>query len=158
MSKVQKTEYKKKGTTMSIKVTPENYPEIVEVYNTEGKTAAYDLIRSQYGIRNPTCVMKRLKRSAELSYHAETDHFEIKSHKEEGIFLNLDDLCNHSPSRSESIEQNDSKVQAMEKMVHSLISDRLLEISKYITLDPIGRKILIDQTSMQADGYTVRMY
>lgn len=158
MSKVQKAEYKKKGTTMSIKVTPENYPEIIEVYNTEGKAAAYDLIRSQYGIRNPTCVMKRLKRSAELSYNADTDHFEIKSHKEEeGIFLNLDDLCNHSPSRSEPIEQNDSKVQAMEKMVHSLISDRLLEISKYVTMDPIGHKILIDQTSLQADGYTVRM-
>lgn len=42
-------------------------------------------------------------------------------------------------------------------MVHSLISDRLLEISKYRTLGPIGRKILIEQISMQADGYTVRM-
>ena len=31
---------------MSIKITPDKYPQIIEVYNTEGKTAAYDLMRS----------------------------------------------------------------------------------------------------------------
>ena len=30
---------------MSIKITPDKYPQIIEVYNTEGKTAAYDLLR-----------------------------------------------------------------------------------------------------------------
>ena len=46
---------------MSIKITPDKYPQIIEVYNTEGKTAAYDLMRSCYEIKNPTCVMKRMK-------------------------------------------------------------------------------------------------
>ena len=41
----------------------------------------------------------------------------------------------------------------MENMVHSLISDRLLELSKYVLLDPIGKRILIDKSSMQTDGY-----
>ena len=45
---------------MSIKITPDKYPQIIEVYNTEGKTAAYDLMRSCYEIKNPTCVMKRI--------------------------------------------------------------------------------------------------
>ena len=39
---------------MSIKITPDKYPQIIEVYNTEGKTAAYDLMRSCYEIKNPT--------------------------------------------------------------------------------------------------------
>ena len=43
----------------------------------------------------------------------------------------------------------------MENMVHSLISDRLLELSKYVLLDPIGKRILIDKSSMQTDGYQV---
>ena len=43
---------------MSIKITPDKYPRIIEVYNTEGKTAAYDLMRSCYEIKNPTCVEK----------------------------------------------------------------------------------------------------
>ena len=52
---------------MSIKITPDKYPQIIEVYNTEGKTAAYDLMRSCYEIKNPTCVMKRMKADKSLS-------------------------------------------------------------------------------------------
>ena len=48
---------------MSIKITPDKYPQIIEVYNTEGKTAAYDLMRSCYEIKNPTCVMKSRQES-----------------------------------------------------------------------------------------------
>jgi len=146
---------------MSKKVTPDNYPEIIKVYNTEGKTAAYDLIRSQYGIKNPTCVMKRLKESREFSYDPHSDRFEMHSHKEEeGIFLNLEELCNDKTVSSDTIEVENSgkaRVQAMESMIHSLISDRLLEISKYVILDPIGHCILIDRTAMQSDGYRVNI-
>ena len=49
---------------MSIKITPDKYPQIIEVYNTEGKTAAYDLMRSCYEIKNPTCVQILLERYA----------------------------------------------------------------------------------------------
>lgn len=61
---------------MSIKITPDKYPQIIEVYNTEGKTAAYDLMRSCYEIKNPTCVMKRMKADKSLGYNYDTDRFE----------------------------------------------------------------------------------
>ena len=35
------------------------------------------------------------------------------------------------------------------------ISDRLLTLTRYITLDSSTRTILIDQTSLSADGYQV---
>lgn len=141
---------------MSTKVTAEKFPEIIEVYNAEGKTAAHDLIRNQFGIKNPTCVMKRLKQSAEFSYNPETDLFGIQSQKEEeGLFLNLDDLCGRAVQKQEPIMPGTGKTDAMEKMIQTLISDRLLEISRYVTMDPVSHRILIDQTSMQADGYTV---
>lgn len=147
---------------MSIKVTPENYPEIIEVYNSEGKTAAYDLIRSQYGIKNPTCVMKRMKQSNELSYNPDKDRFEITScHEEEGIFLDLEDLCKRNANDSEKttdISLKDSRAQAMERLVHSLISDRLLELSKYVLLDPLNHHVIIDRTAMVTDGYQVRIH
>lgn len=146
---------------MRIKVTTDNYPEIIEVYNTEGKTAAYDLIRSKFGIKNPTCVVKRLKQSSELSYNPEADRFEMYSSKEEeGIFLNLEELCNNKPATAGTVEDEaamNARVLAMENMMHSLISDRLLELSKYVLLDPIGRRIMIDKTMMQADGYHVNI-
>jgi len=143
---------------MRIKVTSDKYPEIIEVYNTEGKTAAYDLIRSRYGIKNPTCVMKRIKSNASLGYNNETDRFVASIQNETEIFMNLNDLCENRAATSISAErflnQND-RVKALEGMVHSLISDRLLELSKYVLLDPISKRILVDKSSMQADGYQV---
>ena len=41
----------------------------------------------------------------------------------------------------------------MENLIHELISDRLLELSRYVTLEASSRTILIDRTSMIADGY-----
>ena len=143
---------------MRIKVTPDHYPEIIEVYNTEGKRAAYDLIRSQYGIKNPTCVMKRLKQYSDLSYNPETDHFELhSSHEEEGIFLDLEELCNKDTAIDpvKTKVSGTDRISAMEHMIQELISDRLLEISKYVVLDPVGRCIIVDKTAMQAAGYRV---
>ena len=84
---------KKKGIKTSIKITPDKYPQIIEVYNTEGKTAAYDLMRSCYEIKNPTYVMKRMKADKSLGYNYDTDRFESNSRKEDDIFLNLEALC-----------------------------------------------------------------
>lgn len=143
---------------MSKKVTPDHYPEIIEIYNSEGKTAAYDLIRSQFGIKNPTCVMKRMKQIRELFYNPENDRFETHSFKEEeGVFLDLNELCNKTKEVPTVIPRSDApdRASAMEKMIHSLISDRLLEMSKYVILDPLDRHIIVDKTAMQTDGYKV---
>ena len=74
------------------------------------------------------------------------------------IFLNLEMLCENkieTSDRSEGAINRNDRIKAMENMVHSLISDRLLELSKYVLLDPIGKRILIDKSSMQTDGYQV---
>ena len=42
------------------------------------------------------------------------------------------------------VDMREQYQELMENMVHSLISDRLLELSKYVLLDPIGKRILID--------------
>lgn len=143
---------------MSIKITPDKYPEIIETYNKEGKTAAYDLMRSQYGIKNPTCVMKRLKADTSMGYNPESDRFESIGINDEDIFLNLEELCEKRSDTTgcteDKIMKND-RVLAMESMVHALISDRLLELSKYVLLDPISKRILVDKNAMQTDGYQV---
>ena len=77
---------------MSIKITPDKYPQIIEVYNTEGKTAAYDLMRSCYEIKNPTCVMKRMKADKSLGYNYDTDRFESDSRKEDDISVSYTHL------------------------------------------------------------------
>ena len=44
-----------------ISIREEAFPEIIGQYNSGGKTAAYDCLRSRYGIKHPYFVMKRIK-------------------------------------------------------------------------------------------------
>ena len=99
-----------------------------------------------------------MKADKSLGYNYDTDRFESDSRKEDDIFLNLEMLCENkieTSDRSEGAISRNDRIKAMENMVHSLISDWLLELSKYVLLDPIGKRILIDKSSMQTDGYQV---
>ena len=46
----------------------ETFPKIIEEYNSGGKTAAYDYLRSQYGIKHPYFVITRIKECGKYSY------------------------------------------------------------------------------------------
>ena len=139
-------------------VTENMFPQIVELYNTEGKTAVYEKIRSQFGIKRPYFVLRRIKDSEMYTY--EEDHHKfICLHASTGddVFMDLDELCG-SPTirRSASNERiAETQLPTMEKLVNELINDRLLTLSRYITLDSAARTIMIDQTSLAADGYRV---
>ena len=136
----------------------EVFPKIIEEYNSVGKTAAYDYLRSQYGIRHPYTVIKRIMKCEKYSYDVETDHFsDAANTTADGVFMDLDELCCRT-APSAAVQEKpvaDLRTAAMERLVHELISDRLLTLSHYITLDSSTRTILIDQTSLSADGYQV---
>ena len=134
----------------------EAFPKIIEQYNIGGKTAAYDYLRSQYGIKHPYFVMNRIRESGKYSYNADTDHFSgSDTSTADNVFMNLDELCGTTAHadirRSGSVTA--PRPASMEKLIHELISDRLLAVSRYITLDSSTGTILIDQTSLSADGY-----
>jgi hypothetical protein len=46
----------------------------------------------------------------------------------------------------------------MEKLIQQLLGDRLLELSKYITLESSSKTMIIDQTSLKNDGYQLFTY
>ena len=52
-------------------------------------------------------------------------------------------------------KRKQEKKDAMESLIKELISDRLLELSRYIVMDTSNRTIMIDVTTMKADGYQV---
>lgn len=134
------------------------FSEIVDCYNREGKTAAYDLLRSKYGSKNPYFVIKRIKRCGAYTYKAETDQFiGTETEKSDDVFMGLDEFCGTALSRRPEPEkiQTDNRAAAMERLVHELINDRLLTLSRYITIDSSSRTVFIDQTSLSADGYQV---
>ena len=136
------------------------FPEIIDLYNTEGKAAAYDLIRSKYGLKHPYSTILRIKQSGRYIYDEEADRF-ISSDVDasaESVFIGLDELCGTSasdnPTRQNEAEPIDRPA-AMEKLVRELMSDRLLMLSRYITLDTSSRTVLIDQSSLSSDGYKI---
>jgi len=45
--------------------------------------------------------------------------------------------------------------QNMEKLIKALIEDHLVQLSHYIQMNQMTRTVLIDHTSMKADGYQV---
>ena len=134
------------------------FPEIVKVYNSQGKTAAFDMIRSKYGIKRPYFVIRRIKRSDNYEYDEETDRFSggpIST--ADGVFMNLDELCGVRTEdyAGTSADSSEKQLPAMEKLVNELINDRLLTLSRYISLDTSSRTVLIDQSSLVTDGYRI---
>ena len=139
-------------------ISEDIFPALVEVYNREGKTSAYDMIRNRYGVKNPFFVINRIKKCGKYTYDSENDRFsDAELDAADHVFMNLDELCGtivpEAAENAGSIE--DSRPAAMERLVHELISDRLMMLSRYITLDSSSRTMMIDQSSLSADGYRI---
>ena len=131
------------------------FPALVDVYNREGKTSAYDMIRNRYGVKNPFFVINRIKKCGKYTYDPENDRFSAaESDAANRVFMDLDELCGTIVSETAGTIE-DSRPAAMERLVHELISDRLMMLSRYITLDSSSRTIMIDQSSLSADGYRI---
>lgn len=136
-------------------ISEDIFPALVDVYNREGKTSAYDMIRNRYGVKNPFFVINRIKKCGKYTYDPENDRFSAaESDAANRVFMDLDELCGTIVSETAGTIE-DSRPAAMERLVHELISDRLMMLSRYITLDSSSRTIMIDQTSLSADGYRI---
>ena len=140
-------------------INKEEFPEIVARYNSNGKAAAYDYVRSRYGVKHPYFVMNRIDKCGKYQYDPETDRFiETGISEADNVFLGLEELCGTAvinTTQQSSAAFIDQRPAALEKLVHELISDRLLTLSRYITLDSSTRTILIDKTSLSEDGYQI---
>lgn len=134
------------------------FPEIIERYNSDGKAAAYDLIQSRYGLKNPYFIMRRIKKCRKYTYDPDIDQFtDVGVSASDSVFMDLNELCSTVVVKTQEPVDAvpDRRPAAMEKLVHELISDRLLILSRYIALDSSTRTILIDQTSLTTDGYQI---
>ena len=138
-----------------IKINNQDLRFLAEKYNSDGKQAMYAYLQSEYGIKNPTCTFKRMKKHPELGYHPETDRFlfdENSTESEDKVFMTIDELCASNKNVKVSpVEQQPDKSKEMEK----LIGDRLLELSRYISINSISKTLIIDKTSLVRDGYQV---
>ncbi len=141
------------------KVEENDFPVIAEIYNTSGKRAANAYIQEAFGIKNPWSVIDRIRKNAGYKFNEAENCFLIKqAPDDEKIFMSMEELCGNgslATSEKKANPNENTSCVSMEKLIHELISDRLLELSKYVTLEAANRTILIDRTSMIAAGYKI---
>lgn len=139
------------------KVKYEDLKELAELYNSQGKKAVYALLDSKYGVKNPYFVLRRMYKNQDLAYNAETEQFQTdEMQSTDNIFMSMEELC--SPIITQHVsnkeqQELDSRPAAMDKLIRELIGDRLLELSKYVTIDSLSKRIIVDKTSLTTDGY-----
>lgn len=145
------------------KISDNELKELAQIYNEKGKKELYTLLIEKYEIKNPTCVFNRMCKKPVLAYDKEQDCFftEQNAVKPEDVFMSMDELCTpktpvYPKSTSGICEQN--RNEAMEKLIKELISDRLLELRRYVTLDYASKIMHVDESSLKNDGYQLLVH
>lgn len=137
---------------------------LAEIYNEKGKKEMYALLSKQYGIKNPTCVFKRMRNKPELAYDERLDKFFVEMRdtvNPEDVFISMDELCDSKTSekcKKADVDYEQKRDNAMEKMIRELIGERLLELSRYVTLDSLSRTMYVDESSLKSNGYQVMIH
>lgn len=139
------------------RITDDELKKLAELYNSEGKQAVYEVIKTKFNIKNPYQVVNRMRNKPSLYYNEEKDFFDIgNTVQPESIFMTMEELCSpivpHHITMKEQ-EEIDSRPAAMDKLIRELIGDRLLELNKYVTIDSLSKRIIIDKTTLIQDGY-----
>lgn len=143
------------------RISEQEFPDIVKYYNENGKSATYRFLADTYGMKNPGNVLKRIQRSGRYHYNSAADRYEqTDSTAEAALFMSIDELCSSAPTSARKSDTAgktaaEARSAATEKLIHDLMGDRLLELTRYITMSSSGRTVVVDQSSMKADGYTV---
>ena len=131
------------------------FSEIIDLYNSQGRTAAYDLIRSKYGVKNPYSTMTKIKRSGIYTYNPDTDQFVggMGKSSRDAIFMELDELCDRSIVETGRCagEQIVMRSSSMKTLVRELINDSLHLLSRYFTLNTSAKTFLINRHFLQMD-------
>ena len=137
---------------------------LAEIYNKKGKKEMYVLLSKQYGIKNPTCVFKRMRNKPELAYDEGLDQFFAEMRNDvnpEDVFISMVELCvSKTPKQCKKadVDYEQKRSNAMEKMIRELIGERLLELSRYVTLDSLSKTMYVDESSLKNDGYQVMIH
>jgi len=140
------------------RIHDEDLKRLAQAYNAEGKTHLYEILRNEYGIKNPYFVFTRMKAKEELGYIPEQDRFSVQPDLSgtDSVFMSIEELCTPmvpQSARLQTEQSADSRPEAMEKLIRELIGDRLLELSRYVALDSLSKTMIIDKTSLMNDGY-----
>ena len=145
-----------------IKINKKDRIQLANIYNTEGKSRMYDILREKYLISNPSQVFACMKKAPYLLYDAEQDRFGVKDLEtnESNIFLDIDALCSNGQNKNATqLKQKDNPShKSMDAIIQELIGERLLTLSQYVSLDTTEKILRLDETTLKNDGYQLILH
>lgn len=133
--------------------------QLLEIYNSMGKSAAIEEIHTTYGVRDAYHVLRRLKSTEAYRYNQECDCFDCNA---ETPFMELDELCVKT-TKKELAEQctqvtMDSTAFQFEDCIQALIKERFVEYARFIQSNSIDRIWRINKTALKSAGYKLEIY
>lgn len=136
---------------------PIDFEEFVSVNNEKGKAEAKALAREKYNLSFEQ-VKRRLLNGTDYYYDPKTRTYKHKEQEAvEAEFMSLEELDKGKP-----YEYVDKGIKALpvpsshpdfEEIVKELIKDRIMELSKYVSIDHGSRKLIVKTDSLNRDGF-----
>ena len=133
-----------------------DFDEFVNEINKNGKTASRALVRDKYNLS-----FEQVKRMLfnETDYHFDS-YTRLYKHKaqasDNGEFMSLEELDNQAPYKTIKhridAPTGASSNSNFDELVKELIKDRIMELSKYVSIDHACRCVVIKSDSLKLDG------
>lgn len=134
------------------KVSKDDYGKIVEIYNESGNKSAIEYITMNYGLKHPSAVLSKIKKSSRYRFDEISKKFITNTEPaEEAIFMGIDELCKQ-PITTSICKIKDP---TLDLLYQELMQEKLLELTKYVRLSRYSNTITINKTALIADGYLV---
>lgn len=155
-----------------------DFQHYAEMYNCIGKQEFYRRLKEE-GIETPSGVLQRMKKKKGLEYdetldqfHVLTDNDGITANNEEAdiMAVNEAEMMGSEEKNRDEQEVNEEKKEdyavQMEcralknkkdakrmELMNKLLSDRLLEMDQYLTVDREVKMVRLDKEAITRDGY-----
>lgn len=138
---------------------------VIEVYNSSGSKVAKEFMSTEYHVLYPYSIITRLRRDSANAYDKAKDKFLCIK---EAPFLRLDELCAVSENeldipKSKSVDNGKHNLEwianvEFNHMLQELAMEKLLEMTKYISLNYATGHCKINKQALDLAGYQVEIY
>jgi hypothetical protein len=136
-----------------------DFDEFVNKINVNGKNAAKTLVRDKYNLSFEQ-VKRRLLNGTDYYFDASTRLYKHKAQASDTAeFMSLEELDNQTPYKTVK-NRIDAPTGAtsnsnFEEMVKELITDRIMELSKYVSIDHASRCFVVNTDNLKFDGFNL---
>lgn len=135
---------------MEIKIEKAHYDKYVEIYNDQGTLAAKDYVTNLCDM-DINQFQRKMRRETDYIFNKSIKRYD-KGTIDAEPFMSLDELCSNTRALSMTKETRNNG-HAFNDLIFELMRDRLIELQKFIRIDPVAKQVVVDKKSAKDYGY-----